>query len=88
MADRGDAQLAQILGSQPPQYVAVDIIVAECGRVSFEPQPAQPRCYIHTVVLGPEERQHLIKEDILLPFGVPVAALKYALCRVLRALPR
>jgi hypothetical protein len=50
----------------------------------FEPQPAQPRHYVHAVILGSEERQPLMKEDIPLPFGLPAAALKYAPCRVLR----
>jgi hypothetical protein len=36
------------------------------------------------VILGSEERQHLMEEDIPLPFGVPAAALKRAPCRVSR----
>jgi hypothetical protein len=40
VADRGDAQLAQILGCQPLQYRIVDVIVAESRGVLFEPQPA------------------------------------------------
>jgi hypothetical protein len=42
VADRGDAQLAEILGGQPPQDRIVDVIVAESCGVLFEPQPAQP----------------------------------------------
>ena len=57
MADRGDAQLAQILGGQPSQNRIVDVIVAERRRVLFEPQPAQPRHYVHTAILSSEERQ-------------------------------
>jgi hypothetical protein len=40
VADRGDAQLAQILGGQPPQDRIVDVIVAESRSVLFEPQSA------------------------------------------------
>ena len=35
------------------QHFALDIVIAECSRVSFEPQPAQPRYYVHAVILGP-----------------------------------
>jgi hypothetical protein len=41
----------------------------------FEPQPAQPRHYV-AAILGSEERQPVMKEDIPLPFGLPAAALK------------
>jgi hypothetical protein len=40
VADRGDAQVAQILGGQPPQDRIVDVIVAESRSVLFEPQSA------------------------------------------------
>jgi hypothetical protein len=40
VADRSDAQLAQILGGQPWQHRSVDIIVAESRRVLFQSQPA------------------------------------------------
>ena len=56
--------------------------VAECRRISFEPQLAQPPHYVHAVILGSEERQPLMEEDIPLPFGVPAAALKHAPRRV------
>lgn len=42
----------------------------------FKPQPAQPRRYIHTVILGSEERQSLVVDDIPLRFELPAAALK------------
>jgi hypothetical protein len=42
VADRGDAQLAQILGGQPAQDRIVDIIVAESRGILLEAQPAQP----------------------------------------------
>jgi hypothetical protein len=47
-----------------------------CWLVLFEPQPAQPRRYVRAVILGSEERQPIINEDIPLPFVVPAAALK------------
>ena len=58
------------------QHLAIDIIVAEGRRVLFEAQPAQPRRYVHAVILGSEERQPLMDEDIPLPFDLPAAALK------------
>ena len=45
-------------------------------RVLFEPQPAQPRRYVHAVILGSEERQPLMDQDIPLPLDLPAAALK------------
>ena len=47
VADRRDAQLAQILGCQPAQHLPVNVVVAERGRVLFEPETAQPPTYIH-----------------------------------------
>jgi hypothetical protein len=57
MADRGHADADQVVGHQLRQYFAIDIVVAERRRVLFEPQPAQPRSYVHAVILGSEERQ-------------------------------
>ncbi len=54
----------------------IDVVVAECGRVLFEPQPAQPRRYVHAVILGSEERQPLMDDDIPLRLELPAAALK------------
>ena len=76
MADRGHADADQVVGRQLRQHFAIDIVVAECRRVLFEPQPAQPRRYVHAVILGSEERQPLMDEDIPLPFDLPAAALK------------
>jgi hypothetical protein len=56
MADRGHADADQVVGRQLRQHFAIDIVVPECRRVSFEPQPAQPRHYVHAVILGSEER--------------------------------
>jgi len=42
----------------------------------FKPQPTQPRHYVHAVILGSEERQPLMVDDIPLPFELPAAALK------------
>ena len=78
MADRGYAHADQVVGRQLGQHFAIDIVVAECSRVLFEPQPAQPRRYVHVVILGSEERQRLMDEDIPLPFELPAAALKYS----------
>jgi hypothetical protein len=60
VADRGHADADQIVGRQLRQHFAIDIVVAECRRVLFEPQPAQPRHYVHAVILGSEERQPLM----------------------------
>jgi hypothetical protein len=73
MAYRGHADADQVVPRQLRQHFTIDIIVAECRRVSFEPQPAQPRHYVHAVTPGSEERQPLTEEDIPLPFGVPAA---------------
>ena len=70
------ADAHQIVGRQLRQHLPIDFVVAECRRISFEPQPAQPRRYVHAVILGSEERQPLMDEDIPLPFGLPAAALK------------
>jgi hypothetical protein len=59
MADRGHADTDQVVGRQLRQHFAIDIVVAKCRRVLFEPQPAQPRHYIHAVILASEERQPL-----------------------------
>jgi hypothetical protein len=40
MADRGHADADQVVGRQLRYHFAIDIIVAECRRVLFEPQPA------------------------------------------------
>ena len=56
MADRGYADADQVVGRQLRQHFAIDIVVVECARVLFEPQPAQPRCYVHAVILGSEVR--------------------------------
>jgi hypothetical protein len=66
------------------QHFVIDIVVPKCRRILFKPQPAQQRHYVHAAILGSEERQPLIKEDIPPPFGLPAAALKYAPCRVSR----
>ena len=77
MADRGHAQiLIRSSAVSSGKHFAIDIVVAECRRVLFEPQPAQPRRYVHAVILGSEERQPLMDEDIPLPFDLPAAALK------------
>ena len=42
VADRGDAQLAQILGGQLPQDRIVDVIIEKSLGILCEPQPVQP----------------------------------------------
>jgi hypothetical protein len=37
---RGHADAEEVVGRQLRQHFAIDIVVAECGRVLFEPQPA------------------------------------------------
>ena len=76
MADRGHAEADQVLGRQLRQHFAIDIVVAERRLVLFKPQPAQPRRYVHAVILGSEERQPLMDDDIPLPFEPTSAALK------------
>jgi len=76
MADRGHTDADQVVGRQRRQHLTVDIIVAKCGRVLFEPQPAQPRHYVHAVILAPRSGSPLTEKHIPLPVGVPAAALK------------
>jgi hypothetical protein len=57
------AQLAQILGGKLPQDRSVDVIVAESFGILAEPQPAQPRRYVHAVsslpgAVAPHERKY------------------------------
>src|ERR1700730_15160124 len=74
MAARGYADADQVVGRQLRQHLAIDIVVAERRRVLFKPQPAQPRRYVHAVILGSEEGQPLMGDDIPLPFELPAAA--------------
>ena len=58
MPDRRDTEFAEILARQPAQNFPVDVVVAERGRVLFEPETAQPFGHIHryrseTASLGP-----------------------------------
>ena len=56
MAEGANAQLLQVLCGYPAQDLAIDVIVAKKLGVLFEAQPAQPRRYIHAVILASEER--------------------------------
>ena len=51
------------------KHFAIDIVVVETGRVSFEPQAAQPRRNVHPIN-PPSARsgKHLIDDDRPLPF--------------------
>ena len=68
--------LDQVLGRQLRQHLGIDIVVAERRRIALKAQIPQPRRYVHAVILGSEERQPLMDDDIPLPFGLPAAALK------------
>ncbi len=50
MPDRCDADVFEILGGKLAQHRPIDLIVAESGLVSLEPQAAQPFCDIHQPV--------------------------------------
>ena len=47
MADRRDTQLAQVLSREPAQKLPINVVVAERGHISFEPEAAQPSDHIH-----------------------------------------
>jgi hypothetical protein len=47
MADRSDAELAQIFARQPAQNLPVNVVVAERRPVLLEPEPTQPNRDIH-----------------------------------------
>ena len=47
MADGGNPESLEVFGGQIPQYVSVDVILAECRLVAFETQVSQPTCDIH-----------------------------------------
>jgi hypothetical protein len=66
VADRGHADIDQVIGRHLRQHFAIDIVVSEGRRVSFEPQPTQPRHNVHAVTLGSEERQPLMERRIFL----------------------
>ena len=74
MADRGHADADQVVGRQLRQHIAIDIVVAECRRVLFKPQPAQPRHHVHAAILGSKERQPLMDDDIPLRLELPAPA--------------
>ena len=40
MADRGHADADQVVGCQLRQHFIIDIVVADCRRISFEPSLA------------------------------------------------
>ena len=56
MADRGHADADQVVGRQLGQHFGIDIVVAERRHIALKAQPAQPRLYVHAVILGSEER--------------------------------
>jgi len=48
VADQGDAEIFQVLGSQARQHRAVDLIFAKGCLVAFESEAAQPGSHIHS----------------------------------------
>jgi hypothetical protein len=56
VAARGHADTGQVIGRQLRQHFSIGIVFTEGRRVTFEPQPAQPRHYVHAVTLGSEGR--------------------------------
>jgi hypothetical protein len=76
VAEGADTQLLQVLCGHPAQDLAIDVIVAEKLGVLFEAQPAQPRRYVHRLILDSEEPQLLKSEGIPLPVDLPAAELK------------
>jgi hypothetical protein len=51
------AQIFEVVGRQFAQDLAIYRVIAEGRRVLFEPQLAQPRGYVHAVILSSEELQ-------------------------------
>jgi hypothetical protein len=52
VADRCHAERLQILARQPAQNLLVNVVVAERGQISFEPEAAQPFGHIHRNCIG------------------------------------
>ena len=63
MPDQGDTEILQILGRQAREHFFVDLVVAERLLVTLKTKAAQPRLYVHAVILGSEERQPLKDDD-------------------------
>src|SRR6516162_2907968 len=47
MSDRTNAQILQVLRRQPRQNRIIDLILSECGLVSFEAKTPQPTLDVH-----------------------------------------
>jgi hypothetical protein len=76
MADRGNADLPEILRCKPRQHLPIDLVVAEGRHIALKARTLQPRLDVHAVILGSEERHLHLFEDIDLPVELPAAALK------------
>ena len=79
MVDRGHADADQVVGRQLRQQCAIDMIVTlsrNAGAYCSSPSPRSHATTSMRVILGSEERQSLMEEDIPLPFDVPAAVLK------------
>jgi hypothetical protein len=74
MANKGNAQILEVVGRQFAQDLAIYRVIVKCGRVLFEPQPAQPRRYVRAVILGSEEWQALMEGDNPLSPGLPAGS--------------
>ena len=68
MANRCDAQVAQILGRQPAQNLPVDVVGTERRRVFFEPELAQPLHDVHGGALA-NETEPSVRQFGLLGYG-------------------
>src|SRR6516164_6465776 len=74
VADRRNANLPEILRCQLRQHFPIDLVVAEGRHIALKAQALQPRLYVHAVILGSEERQLYLFQDIALPIDLPAAA--------------
>ena len=76
MSDQVDTEFLEVVSRQAWQDPLANLILPERGGVLFKTQTAQPLRYVHNVVLGSEERQPPLNDDIPLPFALPATALK------------
>ena len=78
MASKHHAEIFEILRRQLRQLFPIDLVLTERLVVTLKTKAAQPRRYVHAVILGSEERQPLMNEGIPLPVDLPAGALKLA----------
>ena len=63
MPDQGDTEILQILGRHAREHFFVDLVIAERLVITLKTKAAQPRRYVHAVILDTEERQPLMDDD-------------------------